>query len=73
MVIQMIGVGEETGALETMLSKIADFYEDEVDTAVGDLMTAIEPMMMAVLGVVVGGIVISMYMPIFQLVGELSG
>ncbi len=73
MVVQMIGVGEETGALETMLSKIADFYEDEVDTAVGDLMTAIEPMMMAVLGVVVGGIVISMYMPIFQLVGELSG
>ncbi len=73
MVVQMIGVGEETGALETMLLKIADFYEDEVDTAVGDLMTAIEPMMMAVLGVVVGGIVISMYMPIFQLVGELSG
>jgi type IV pilus assembly protein PilC len=73
MVIQMIGVGEETGALEPMLNKIADFYEEEVDTAVGDLMTAIEPMMMAVLGIVVGGIVISMYMPIFSLVGQLSG
>jgi type IV pilus assembly protein PilC len=56
-----------------MLNKIADFYEEEVDTAVGDLMTAIEPMMMAVLGIVVGGIVISMYMPIFSLVGQLSG
>ena len=73
MVIQMIGVGEETGALESMLNKIADFYEEEVDVAVGDLMTAIEPMMMAVLGVIVGGIVISMYMPIFSLVGQLSG
>ena len=73
MVISMIGVGEESGALEEMLNKIADFYEDEVDSAVGDLMTAIEPAMMAVLGVVVGGIVISMYMPIFSLVGELSG
>ena len=73
MVVQMIGVGEETGALETMLNKIADFYEEEVDTAVGDLMTAVEPMMMATLGVVVGGIVISMYMPIFSLVGQLSG
>ena len=73
MVIQMIGVGEETGALETMLNKIADFYEEEVDVAVGDLMTAVEPMMMAVLGVVVGGIVISMYLPIFSLVGQLSG
>ncbi len=73
MVIQMIGVGEETGALEEMLNKIADFYEEEVDTAVGDLMTAVEPAMMAVLGVIVGGIVISMYMPIFSLVGQLSG
>lgn len=72
MVIQMIGVGEETGALEPMLNKVADFYEEEVDAAVGDLMTAIEPMMMAVLGVIVGGIVISMYMPIFSLVSQLS-
>ncbi len=73
MVISMIGVGEETGALEEMLNKIADFYEEEVDTAVADIMTAVEPAMMAILGVVVGGIVISMYMPIFSLVGQLSG
>ena len=56
-----------------MLSKIADFYEEEVDAAVGDLMTALEPAMIVVLGVTVGGIVISMYMPIFTLVGQLSG
>ncbi|MBI4471688.1 MAG: type II secretion system F family protein [Acidobacteria bacterium] len=73
MVTSMIGVGEAAGALETMLSKIADFYEEEVDTAVGDLMTALEPLMMVLLGVIVGGIVISMYMPIFSLVGQLSG
>jgi type IV pilus assembly protein PilC len=68
----MIGVGEQAGALETMLTKIADFYEEEVDAAVGDLMTAMEPMMIVVLGVIVGGIVISMYLPIFTLVGQLS-
>lgn len=73
MVVSMIGVGEAAGALEVMLTKIAVFYEEEVDTAVGDLMTALEPAIMAVLGVVVGGIVISMYMPIFSLVGQLSG
>ena len=73
MVTSMIGVGEETGALEEMLNKIADFYEEEVDTAVADIMTAVEPAMMAILGVIVGGIVISMYMPIFSLVGQLSG
>src|SRR5437870_12081012 len=72
MVVSMIGVGEAAGALETMLTKIADFYEEEVDAAVGDLMTALEPAMIVVLGVTVGGIVISMYMPIFTLVGELS-
>jgi type IV pilus assembly protein PilC len=72
MVVQMIGVGEQAGALETMLTKIADFYEEEVDVAVGDLMTAMEPMMIVVLGTVVGGIVISMYLPIFTLVGQLS-
>ena len=66
----MIGVGEQAGALETMLTKIADFYEEEVDAAVGDLMTAMEPMMIVVLGVIVGGIVISMYLPIFTLVGQ---
>jgi type IV pilus assembly protein PilC len=73
MVVQMIGVGEAAGALETMLTKIADFYEEEVDAAVGDLMTALEPAMIVVLGVIVGGIVISMYLPIFTLVGQLSG
>lgn len=72
MVVSMIGVGEQAGALETMLTKIADFYEEEVDASVGDLMTAMEPMMIVVLGVVVGGIVISMYLPIFTLVGQLS-
>jgi type IV pilus assembly protein PilC len=72
MVVQMIGVGEQAGALEQMLTKIADFYEEEVDAAVGDLMTAMEPAMIVVLGTVVGGIVISMYLPIFKLVGELS-
>jgi len=72
MVVSMIGVGEAAGALEVMLTKIADFYEEEVDSAVGDLMTALEPAMIVVLGVTVGGIVISMYMPIFSLVGQLS-
>jgi type IV pilus assembly protein PilC len=72
MVTQMIGVGEQAGALESMLTKIADFYEEEVDAAVGDLMTAMEPLMIVVLGTVVGGIVISMYLPIFTLVGQLS-
>jgi type IV pilus assembly protein PilC len=72
MVVSMIGVGEQAGALETMLTKIADFYEEEVDAAVGDLMTAMEPLMIVVLGVIVGGIVISMYLPIFTLVSQLS-
>ena len=72
MVVQMIGVGEQAGALEQMLTKVADFYEEEVDAAVGDLMTAMEPLMIVVLGVIVGGIVVSMYLPIFTLVGQLS-
>jgi type IV pilus assembly protein PilC len=72
MVVSMIGVGEQAGALEVMLSKVAAFYEEEVDAAVGDLMTALEPMIIVVLGTTVGGIVISMYMPIFSLVGQLS-
>src|ERR1043166_10262862 len=72
MVTQMIGVGEQTGALEAMLQKIADFYEDEVDAAVKDLLAAMEPMMIVFLGVVVGGIVISMYLPLFSLIGKLS-
>jgi type IV pilus assembly protein PilC len=72
MVVQMIGVGEATGALDTMLAKIADFYEEEVDTAVAGLLTLLEPVMIAVLGVIVGGIVISMYLPIFELIGKLT-
>jgi type IV pilus assembly protein PilC len=72
MVVQMINVGETTGALDAMLSKIADFYEDEVDTAVAGLLTLMEPVMIAVLGVVVGGIVIAMYMPIFDLISKLT-
>ena len=71
MVVQMISVGEQTGALDTMLSKIADFYEDEVDTAVGNLMTLMEPLLILFLGTVVGGIVISMYLPIFDLINQL--
>ncbi len=73
MVVQMIGVGEATGALDTMLSKIADFYEEEVDVAVAGLLTLLEPLMIALLGGVVGGIVIAMYMPIFSLISQLTG
>lgn len=73
MVCQMIGVGEQTGALDAMLNKIGDFYEDEVDTAVKNLLTAMEPIMLLMLGVVVGGIVISMYLPLFSLIAKLSG
>jgi len=72
MVIQMINVGETTGALDAMLSKIADFYEEEVDTAVAGLLTLLEPVMIAFLGVVVGGIVIAMYLPIFDLISKLT-
>jgi type IV pilus assembly protein PilC len=73
MVTQMIGVGEQTGAMDAMLQKIADFYEDEVDAAVKDLLTALEPIMIVFLGIVVGGVVISMYLPLFSLIGKLSG
>jgi type IV pilus assembly protein PilC len=72
MVVSMIGVGEQAGALEKMLTKIADFYEQEVDAAVGDLMTALEPVMIVVLGTIVGGIVISMYLPMFSLINQMS-
>ena len=72
MVTQMIAVGEQTGAMDAMLQKIADFYEDEVDAAVKDLLTALEPIMIVFLGVVVGGVVISMYLPLFSLIGKLS-
>jgi type IV pilus assembly protein PilC len=73
LVVQMIGVGEQTGSLDAMLQKIADFYEDEVDVAVGDLLTAMEPLIILFLGVVVGGVVISMYLPLFSLIGKLAG
>jgi type IV pilus assembly protein PilC len=72
MVVQMIAVGEQTGALDTMLSKIADFYEDEVDTAVAGLMKLLEPILIAFLGVAIGGIVIAMYMPMFTLIGQIG-
>ena len=73
MVVQMIGVGEQTGAMDAMLQKIADFYEEEVDAAVTGLTSLIEPVMMAFLGVVVGGLIIAMYLPIFKLAGTVSG
>jgi type IV pilus assembly protein PilC len=73
MVTQMIGVGEATGAMDNMLQKIADFYEDEVDAATKDMLTLLEPMMIAFLGVAVGGIVISLYMPLFSMIAKLSG
>ncbi|MBA2736576.1 MAG: type II secretion system F family protein [Pyrinomonadaceae bacterium] len=73
MVSQMVGVGEQTGALDSMLGKIADFYEDEVDTAIADLLALIEPVLIAFLGVTIGSIVISMYLPLFTLIGKLSG
>jgi type IV pilus assembly protein PilC len=73
MVTQMIGVGEATGAMDAMLQKIADFYEDEVDAATKNLLTLMEPLMIGFLGIVVGGIVISLYMPLFSMIAKLSG
>jgi type IV pilus assembly protein PilC len=72
MVVQMIGVGEQTGAMDQMLQKIADFYEEEVDAAVGAMTSLIEPIMMAFLGVVVGGLIVAMYLPIFNLAGNIG-
>jgi len=73
MVTQMVSVGEATGALDAMLNKIADFYDDEVDSAVGALTSLLEPMLMIFLGVVIGGLVIAMYLPIFKLAGVVGG
>ncbi len=73
MVTQMVSVGESTGELDTMLVKVSDYYEEEVDVIVANLLTILEPLMMVVLGVLVGGIVISMYMPLFKLIQVLSG
>jgi type IV pilus assembly protein PilC len=73
MVVQMIGVGEATGAMDAMLQKIADFYEDEVDAATKDMLAMLEPIIIGLLGVSVGGIVISLYMPLFAMIGKLAG
>jgi type IV pilus assembly protein PilC len=72
MVVQMISVGEQTGALDAMLSKIADFYEDEVDESVTNLLTLLEPIMISFLGVVIGGIVVAMYLPLFTLISQIG-
>jgi len=73
MVTQMIGVGEATGAMDAMLQKIADFYEDEVDTATKDMLAMLEPVLIAFLGLAVGGIVVSLYMPLFSMIAKLAG
>lgn len=72
MVAQMVGIGEQTGALDAMLGKIADFYEQEVDAAIANLLTLIEPALIGFLGVTIGSIVIAMYLPMFSLIGKLS-
>jgi type IV pilus assembly protein PilC len=72
MVISMIAVGEQTGGLDEMLSKIADFYDEEVDAAVGGLLALMEPMMIVFLGVVVGGMVVAMYLPIFDMINAVQ-
>jgi len=73
MVVQMVAVGESTGALDSMLEKIADFYDDEVDQAVENLTAMIEPFMMVFLGITIGGLVVSMYLPIFKMAGMVGG
>ena len=73
MVCQMIAVGESTGALDAMLEKIADFYDDEVDQAVENLTSMIEPFMLLFLGITIGGLVIAMYLPIFKMAGTIGG
>jgi type IV pilus assembly protein PilC len=72
MVSQMVGIGEQTGALDAMLGKIADFYEQEVDAAISNLLTLMEPILIAFLGVTIGSIVIAMYLPLFTLIGKLA-
>jgi type IV pilus assembly protein PilC len=73
MVTQMIGVGEATGAMDAMLQKIADFYEDEVDSATKDMLAMLEPVIIGLLGIMIGGIVISLYMPLFSMIAKLAG
>ena len=72
MVVQMINVGEQTGGLDEMLNKIADFYDEEVDAAVDALLSAMEPIMIVVLGVVVGGMIVAMYLPIFDMMAVIE-
>ena len=72
MVSQMIGIGEQTGALDAMLGKIADFYEQEVDAAIANLLTLMEPLLIGFLGVTIGSIVVAMYLPLFTLIGKLA-
>ena len=73
MVVQMISVGEATGALDVMLNKVADFYEDEVDQSVEAMTSLLEPLIMVFLGVVIGGLVIAMYLPIFTMASNVGG
>jgi type IV pilus assembly protein PilC len=73
MVTQMIGVGEATGAMDAMLQKIADFYEEEVDSATKDMLAMLEPVIIGLLGIMIGGIVISLYMPLFSMIAKLAG
>ena len=73
MVTQMIGVGEATGAMDSMLQKIADFYEEEVDAATKDMLALLEPVIIGTLGIMIGGIVISLYMPLFAMIAKLAG
>ncbi len=73
MVVQMISIGESTGALDEMLSKIADFYDDEVDAAVEALTAAIEPIMIVVMGTMVGGMLVAMYLPMFKMANVVGG
>ena len=73
MVCQMIGVGEQTGAMDAMLNKVADFYDEEVDVAVEALTSMMEPLMMVFLGTIIGGLVVAMYLPVFKLAGNISG
>ena len=72
MVVQMIGVGEQTGAMDQMLQKIADFYEEEVDVAVSAMTAMMEPIMMVFLGGIVGGLIVAMYLPVFELAGNIQ-
>jgi type IV pilus assembly protein PilC len=67
MVVQMVAIGEESGSIDQMLGKVADFYEEEVDNAVDAMSSLLEPMIMAILGVLIGGLVVAMYLPIFQM------